>query len=62
MDEKIQTRINLQNACLLLYSAQNFFSILGRCFRKVANVVFTVRTETFIAVQGNRKIPYKGKL
>lgn len=36
MDGKIQSRINLQSAHLLLYSGQNLSSTLGR----VSNVVF----------------------
>lgn len=36
MDEKIQSRINLQSAHLLLYSGQNLFSTLGREFQMLS--------------------------
>lgn len=57
MGEKIQSRINLQNAYLLFYTVQNCFTTLGRCFKQVANAVFHSKNGNPHSYTGEKKNP-----
>lgn len=57
MDEKIQSRIHLQNAYLLLYTVQNCFTTLGRCFIQVANAVLHSKNGNLHSYTEEKKNP-----
>jgi len=57
MDEKVQSRITLQRAYLLLYTVQNFFIILARCFKQVTIVVFHSKNCNLCSYAEEKKNP-----